>query len=114
MKVKTNTSEVILQPGEETSLRENNTLDPPVQITQDVTWLQGLYNFDNAPLWQVAAELERQFNIEIRLNSLLSNVIYTGFFQDNDLEQALHSVCWPLKLKATKKEGSTYELLPAD
>lgn len=114
VKVKANTSAVILKPGEKTSLLENKTLKPPLQTNDQVNWLQGLYNFDDAPLGQVAAELERQFNIEIRLNSRLSHLKYTGFFQDSNLEEALYNVCWPLKLEATKRGDSTYEIRPAD
>jgi ferric-dicitrate binding protein FerR (iron transport regulator) len=114
VKVKAPGSEVVLKPGEKTSLLENNTLNSPELTDEDVSWLQGLYNFENAPLLEVAAELERQFNIKIKLNSTLSKVKYTGFFQDSDLEEALHSVCWPLKLKANKQAGSTYEIISAD
>ena len=52
-------------------------------------------------------EIERQYDVRVTLDKDLSGVKYTGFFAEGTLEEALYSVCWPLKLtwKVDERRG---------
>lgn len=98
---------VILLPGEKASLNSENQLIKTAS-EMDISWLAGTYQYEDASLILVTNELERQFNLRVHLPESLSDLRYTGFFLDNDLEQALNSVFWPLKLKYEKEDNEIF------
>jgi ferric-dicitrate binding protein FerR (iron transport regulator) len=106
VRVKAGNSEVILKPSEQTLLDRNKTLTQPARPEADVTWLSGVYKYENVPLTEVCSELERQFNIHIDLSKVPADLKYTGFFEDDNLNEALQSVFWPLKLDPIHKDGT--------
>lgn len=94
-------SSVTLFPGDK-SLMKNGILelkeghdDTPNQIT----WLEGIYTFENVDLQLVLKELERQFNVNIYLSDEFKVLKYTGFFRKGNLNDALYSITWPLNLQ---------------
>jgi len=62
------------------------------------TWTNSEFFFQNAPLSTVIEELERQFNVDIFLNTDSSR-FYTGYFKRTNLDEALDLVCIPLDLE---------------
>jgi len=72
-------------------------------------WIHGKFVFDNQPLKIVVEELERQYNITVKLEPGLDDMPYAGFFESGDLEEALSFITWPLHLKADKK-GNTVSI----
>ncbi|MBK8503203.1 MAG: FecR domain-containing protein [Saprospiraceae bacterium] len=104
VKVANSTSEVILIAGE--TAYENKAgklIHQRSNSDQRIKWMDGIFEYQEAKLTQVAEELERQFNIEIQMPAELENTLYTGFFIDDDLDKALSSVFWPLKLNIEKR-----------
>ena len=65
------------------------------------SWLQQESSFTNVPLSQVIEELERQYNIKIKVNNIDTNQIFTGTFTHKNKDIALQSVSIPLKLSYT-------------
>ncbi len=61
-------------------------------------WTQNNSYFDAVPFGEVVAELERQFDIKV--NSLQENaeLLFTGGFSHDNLNEALKSITQPLKL----------------
>lgn len=98
VKVSNSKNSVVLTPGNNTTSR-NTPLSKPSSFNKYKTaWQHGEFYFDNAKLTEVVAELERQFNINIKLN-VDKERYYTGFFQNNDIDEALKVVCIPLGLQ---------------
>lgn len=62
-------------------------------------WLNNESNFNNVPFNLVLEELERQFDVEVRIQSDISQKNFTGGFSHTNLESALESVTFPLNLK---------------
>lgn len=62
------------------------------------TWTENEFFFQNAPLSSVVEELERQFDVDIFLDTDSSR-FYTGYFKRSSLDEALNLVCIPLGLK---------------
>lgn len=65
------------------------------------SWLQRESSFDQVPLKQIIAELERQYDIKIQVNDINVEQLFTGSFTHEDKNLALQSVTIPLKLSYT-------------
>ncbi len=61
-------------------------------------WTDHISDFRETPLAQVIAELERQYDIEVVLENVSENTLFTGGFVHHDLEDALRSIAEPLGL----------------
>ncbi len=61
-------------------------------------WMQGESRFGDAPVYEVFAELERQYNISISASGTEGRR-FSGLFIHKDLPQALRMVCEPLGLQ---------------
>ena len=58
-------------------------------------WMQGESRFNDAPLYEVLAELQRQYNIKIEASGTEGRR-FSGAFVHGDLPLALRMVCGPL------------------
>jgi ferric-dicitrate binding protein FerR (iron transport regulator) len=74
--------------------------------TEKPEWIQGKFVFDNQPLKIVVEELERQYNINVKLEPGLEDLPYVGLFESGNLDTALYLITWPKHLKA-EKQGNT-------
>lgn len=66
-------------------------------------WLEGKFSYKNQPLAEVIRELERQYDINVKLEPGLEELKYTGLFESGDLDTALYLITWPLHLKSSTK-----------
>jgi ferric-dicitrate binding protein FerR (iron transport regulator) len=57
--------------------------------SQTPDWMKGKFVFDNQPLKIVVEELERQYNITVKLAPGLDELKYVGLFESGDLDKAL-------------------------
>ena len=73
---------------------------------QNPSWIQQESSFDKIPLDQVIAELERQYDLKIKVQDVDISKQFTGSFTHTDQEIALQAVTIPLKL-SYKIEGKT-------
>ena len=65
-------------------------------------WFNGLFRYKDSSLDRVFDEVERQFEVKIETTPEIGNLRYSGYFETKDLEEALYSVCWPMKLEYQK------------
>lgn len=61
-------------------------------------WTKGEFYFDDVPLTDVFAEIERQFNVKVSSKGF-DNRRYSGYFNNKSLSQALELVCVPMQLE---------------
>lgn len=97
---------VIITPGERSvSDSEQPTLSRSgfALIKETPEWTTGRFVFDNQPLNEVIEELERQYDIRVKLDTGLEDLRYTGLFEAGNLDNALSLITWPLHLKSTIK-----------
>jgi ferric-dicitrate binding protein FerR (iron transport regulator) len=101
-----NVNEVILEKGQECSAAEKNQLTSPVPVNdlKPISWINGEFWFTNIPVIKVFEEIERQFGVEVIYNSS-ANRNYTGYFNKNNLSEALMNVCEPMSLRYERNEG---------
>lgn len=62
------------------------------------SWIQKESSFNSIPLDQVIAELERQYDIKIKLEGVDTSKLFTGSFTHTNEKIALQAVTIPLKL----------------
>ena len=103
---------VTITPGERCTRNEatfkltSNTF----QVSSETPdWTRGKFVFDNQPLKIVVEELERQYNITVKLAPGLDELKYVGLFESGDLDKALFLITWPLHLKS-EKNGNTISI----
>jgi ferric-dicitrate binding protein FerR (iron transport regulator) len=108
-KVKVETSskdQQIITAGESATRNKSNTkLDRSTfdVIAATPEWMEGKFSYENQPLPDVIHELERQYDIKVRLEPGLEDLKYTGLFESGDLDTALYLITWPLHLKSSTK-----------
>lgn len=65
------------------------------------SWMNNESSFESIPLQYVFAELERQFNIKVSTKNIDKNLLFTGSFNNTDLNMALKSISTPSKTRFT-------------
>lgn len=70
-------------------------------------WLKKMSVFKNASIDVVLAQIETQFNISIAKEFNSKDLLFTGAFEHNNLENALKSVTQPLNLTYAIKTNTT-------
>jgi len=78
-----------------------------VDAKQRLGWLQGKIVFSKTPLVEVAAELERRYDVRIKIENPDETQTLTASFGKKPVRQVLESVCLALNLRL-RKEGATY------
>ena len=73
---------------------------------QNPSWIQQESSFNKIPLNQVIAELERQYDIKIKIKDVDTSKLFTGSFTHTDQEIALQAITIPLQL-SYKIKGNT-------
>ena len=81
-----------------------------IQVADDFksespSWMEAESSFVKIPLNQVIAELERQYDLKVRLDDIDERQLFTGTFTHNNKDIALQSITIPLKL-SYKIEGN--------
>ena len=74
--------------------------------TENPSWMQQESSFTRIPLNQVIAELERQYDIKIKVDAVDTSKLFTGSFTHTNQKIALEAVTIPLKL-SYKIDGKT-------
>lgn len=80
--------------------------EPPRPVDADhlLGWLEGNIVFNQTPLTEVIAELQRVYNVSIELsNPALGQNTITGSFHNKPIESVLASICLTLNLQHTQQ-----------
>jgi ferric-dicitrate binding protein FerR (iron transport regulator) len=85
----------------DSSLSQPSSFDP----AKEAAWRNGDFYFNLARLEDVAGELERQFNVTIALPDSARGRLYTGYFSNKNLDEALQLVFLPMSLEYTVDGG---------
>ncbi len=94
---------VTLDPGEFT-VAKGSAPDPPRPFEQNktATWRKGEFYFDQVPFEDVIEELQRQFDVTVSME-IETPRRYTGYFNNEDLDEALKLVFLPMSLEYEKQ-----------
>jgi ferric-dicitrate binding protein FerR (iron transport regulator) len=73
---------------------------------QKPQWTKNVSSFDRIPIYEVIAELERQYNVMVEMEKVQTERLFTGGFVHDNLENALKSISEPLDLGYTIEAGN--------
>jgi transmembrane sensor len=91
--------------GQATRLKDKVLTEPYTVDPQKIAaWQEGEFYFNGDPLDLVISELERQFDVQIKVDNI-EDRIYTGHFSNNDLKKALELVLRPMDLEYDLIDG---------
>ncbi len=90
--------ELQLSPGDGIVLENGEIREQLFTINSIGLWQTGVYHFDDQPVEEVFSELERQFDVEVKLARGIDKR-FSGYFSKIDLEEALTMICEPLGLQ---------------
>jgi transmembrane sensor len=105
VKVTHDKHEVMLTKGLFTKLDKDKLIAAEPFDDKKTTWRQGDFYFEGRPLNIVIDELERQFNVEIILQGDGTR-LYTGYFSNKNLDEALEMVFKPMSLNYTHETAN--------
>ena len=111
VKVSTNdgSSFVVLEPGQECIL-EDGRITKVNHSFEEQDWIKGIFHYKDVEVGSVVEEIERQFNVEIKIDAEIDTIPYTGYFEKGNLDTALYSVLWPLRLEYKKVGEGQYSI----
>ncbi|MBL7775736.1 MAG: FecR domain-containing protein [Saprospiraceae bacterium] len=87
-----------LRAGQKVSALQDRWLPLTTLTDPWPSWMQGESRFGDAPVYEVFAELERQYNISISASGI-EGQRFSGLFVHHNLPRALGMVCEPLGLQ---------------
>lgn len=102
VKVNFDTKEYILTKGMSVAFRDGKALDIPLKNNTKPEWLSDEMVFYQESLTSIVAEFERQFNIELELNTTGNGQLFTGTIPAKNSDTALQILCTTYHLKPTK------------
>ena len=115
VKVDTKDSSAILTKDEGVELSGNVLKEIKEENGSPISWIEGEFFFENAPLKKVIVEVERQFNVTFaEINNQLANKNFTGSFSNQSLDIALDIICTPLGLEYETNNGHNIVLKERD
>jgi transmembrane sensor len=85
-------------PGNVYRISHGHVTSETVSNKRKPLWMSNTSYFKKVPFYQVIQEIERQYNIEISINSIDDELVFTGGFTHNNLHEALEAITKPLKL----------------
>ncbi|MGD1945733.1 MAG: FecR family protein [Croceivirga sp.] len=81
-------------------------LNGEIQSNQDInisistpSWTRNESTFKSVPLHYVFSELERQFDIEVMIENIDTEILFTGTFNNTDINLALESISTPSQIR---------------
>ena len=113
VEVKSGTVKEILGAGEHLKLSDGQ-LELGKHSTSKPGWTSNISNFMKVPIGEVVDELERQYNVDIRLQKVDPNILFTGAFVHDQFENALKSVTEPLDLQYNIEPNNKVSIYPRE
>jgi len=90
-----------ITPGQKTIVLAGVVQDATiVNVDQVGSWRGGEFEFESVMLIEVLKELERQYNVTLDYDEKeLKNRVYTGYFSNTDITEAIQFICIPMGLQ---------------
>lgn len=105
VRVQNTTEKIVITKGERLTFETGNKINLTFVHTQKPQWLQHELAFNAEKLSAVIAELERNYDIDIKVENLNLNEKFTGTIPSDNLEMALQIVGSVYHFKYTKTKN---------
>ena len=104
----------ILLAGESVMIEDGQVLPSSQSITDGAQpgWIEGRFDFQNAPFSRVMEEVERQFQVEISVEiEGMEDEEWSGAFFNDNLKEALEMICDPMDLTYIQTSTTQIQLI---
>ncbi len=101
-----NDTEVKLKPGDSFLVLKDEIISQDTNNSSRPFWLDNESVFNSIPYSEVLSEFERQYNVDVIVKNIDTNLLFTGGFSHKNIETALKSITSPLQL-TYKTEANT-------
>lgn len=108
--------EAIIKPNTKAEINRNGEINvlTNIETFPEISWKKNIFLFTAAPVYEVFAEIERQYGVKID-TEIKDESLYTGNFnKDQNVEDILEYVCPALGLKYVRKSVSEYLIIQRD
>ena len=101
--------DIFLKPSDLFTLEDENQYIEQVNVDNYISWIEGVYNFNNHPLEEIAKHISRYYGINIECGSSISDLPCSGKI-DIDVPSSiiLEELAYILPVKITKTEDVYY------
>jgi ferric-dicitrate binding protein FerR (iron transport regulator) len=109
-------NEVILNPNSKANIKHGGKIEVQrnIETFPEISWKKNIFLFTATPLYDVFAEIERQYGIDIAME-INQNVLYSGNFnREQNVEEILSYICPALGLKYIRKSAKSYLIITED
>ncbi len=89
---------IVLTPGQGVKMIDKEINAFNFDFNKKSSWKDGVISFESNTLSFVFNTIERQFNVKIEADKNINKRSFTGQIKLDDLQKALHSICWPMHL----------------
>lgn len=104
---KSNDKDILTQGEEVRHIKDTKEKKTSSSKSENPSWMNGVSEFNGTPLKYILQEIENHFNVSFDTTNLDSTeMLYSGSFTHNDLDNAIQNVCLPLGIDYTKNEKS--------
>ncbi len=101
---------MLLLPNEKAELVSNNLRKQSVDAVQDIAWITDRFIFTDRSLFEVFAEIERQYNVVIDLPENIKFSYSGNFDKTSDVKQVLGYVCRPFNLNFIEEKDGVFRI----
>lgn len=106
VKVKHNSTEIIITKGQSVSFDNNKPVENLVNNDLKPEWINNELVFNKAEIKYIVNELQRQYSISISLKKIKSNQLFTGKMPSDNLDVALQIIASTYHLQITKANSN--------
>ncbi len=102
-------SNIILKRGQMSSITGDSGPQKPKNVNTNrlLGWLEGKFAFDHSPLREIAEELERAYDVSIKMkNPELETLTVTAVFDSTSIDVILSSLCLTLGVQYKERGGN--------
>ena len=93
----------IITAGQGVELKGQTLVRFDMNAAEAAPWVDGVFDYNNRPISEVIAEVERQYDVKINYPKTLTNELITSRFTKSDnLEEALEDIIYAHRLELEK------------
>jgi hypothetical protein len=110
VKLSSSSQSILLEPNQQAILRKGNLTKHKVQISNYISWINGVFSFDEISLKKLMINIRRWYNIDYEfIDKELENKIFTGVIKkEMNLENLLNIIERVSRIKTNIKNQKIY------
>ena len=114
VKVNYNNIEKVITKNQSVAFENDSEILIPNNALSNPTWISGELNFNSKKLTEILAEINREYNSNVSVETPNESQLFTGSIPTDNLENALKIICKTYHLKLSNNNQDKTLLIPID